>query len=546
MTTGPYTVFAPNNNAFEKLMDELQITLEDIIMLPNLRDILWYHLVGGYLLTDQLMSKELRTLHDNQGLYIDTDKHKDKYSHSDYNQYNDNGFAASGIYLQDEQHDMSSMIIKNVQARNGVVHVVNRVLMLRWESITQVVASLADLSILHTSLIYANLIPYLSLHGPFTAFAPSNAAFRKLALDLHVTIEQIWAMPILPRILMYHITPGYFVSHDLYSQPYMTEIGQLRHIVLDNYYPTQGFRTDGIKHIDQQDDIASVLVGNVETKNGVAYITNRVLVNMFHSIFEVGVQFADYSIVMTLYTQRGFQPMQSDPMNTLTIFAPNNMAFFVLMDELLMDFDDLFNLPNMGDILANHMLPVKIMSCDLPPTMISLHGQPLHFIHDLPDDCYGYTIPGLTIIDGQQDPCNVLFGNVQTYNGPVHVIQRILMPLLDSVFQVATLLKDYSIVTELLISRGLDELFVSPGHFTIFAPRNDAFYYLMDELRITMEDIFNMPLLREILLYHATEAYLLSYDLLPSSYLMMNDIMAPQYTHIKGGHGYGTGFYGFA
>jgi transforming growth factor-beta-induced protein len=68
----------------------------------------------------------------------------------------------------------------DIGASNGVVHIIDTVLMPPTETIVALAAATPDLSTLVTALKAADLISTLSGPGPFTVFAPSNEAFAKL------------------------------------------------------------------------------------------------------------------------------------------------------------------------------------------------------------------------------------------------------------------------------------------------------------------------------------------------------------------------------
>ena len=51
---GPFTVFAPTNEAFQKLLSELNITAVDLLNHPQLKDVLLYHVVSGKVLSTDL------------------------------------------------------------------------------------------------------------------------------------------------------------------------------------------------------------------------------------------------------------------------------------------------------------------------------------------------------------------------------------------------------------------------------------------------------------------------------------------------------------
>ncbi len=72
-----------------------------------------------------------------------------------------------------------------------------------------------DFSILVQALTTAGLVETLSGEGPFTVFAPTNAAFEALLADLGVTAEELLAREDLADILTYHVVPGTVMAADV-------------------------------------------------------------------------------------------------------------------------------------------------------------------------------------------------------------------------------------------------------------------------------------------------------------------------------------------
>lgn len=72
-----------------------------------------------------------------------------------------------------------------------------------------------DFSILVSALQRADLVETLQGDGPFTVFAPTNAAFEALLADLDVTADELLAQPDLANVLTYHVVPGNVMAGDL-------------------------------------------------------------------------------------------------------------------------------------------------------------------------------------------------------------------------------------------------------------------------------------------------------------------------------------------
>lgn len=83
------------------------------------------------------------------------------------------------------------------------------------QNIPQIASSNPDFSILVAALQKANLVSALQGAGPFTVFAPTNAAFNKLLASLNISAEQLLAQPDLSKVLLHHVVSGKVMSADL-------------------------------------------------------------------------------------------------------------------------------------------------------------------------------------------------------------------------------------------------------------------------------------------------------------------------------------------
>lgn len=99
---GPFTVFAPTNEAFEKLLIDLNITADELLAQPDLADILTYHVVPG-----KVMAADLT-----DGMEANTV----------------NGETITFDLTGDTMVNMSNIITTDLEATNGVVHAIDTVL----------------------------------------------------------------------------------------------------------------------------------------------------------------------------------------------------------------------------------------------------------------------------------------------------------------------------------------------------------------------------------------------------------------------------------
>ncbi len=229
---GPFTVFAPTNAAFTDLLEAQEVADLDALIAKlgaaTVTDILKYHVVAGSAKAADLTDgQELTTL---QGEKISV------------------AVAASGVTLNGN----AKVTTADVEASNGVIHLIDAVLLppsllAPAKDIVELAQATPDLSILVEAVIAADLVNTLKGTGPFTVFAPTNAAFAALLTQLGATKEELLARDDLAAILTYHLANGKVLAAGLSD-------GQI--------IPTV-----------QGEDIVVDIKGNVVTLNGISKVT---------------------------------------------------------------------------------------------------------------------------------------------------------------------------------------------------------------------------------------------------------------------------------
>jgi uncharacterized surface protein with fasciclin (FAS1) repeats len=192
---GPYTVFAPTDDAFAALLEETEMSAEDLLGAENLADILLYHVVEGEFNAEAV----IELVGDADYVLVDT---------------------LAGIPVQ-VSVDMGNVYINDamvalpdVEASNGIIHVVDSVIMPPSQTITDIVIESADMgddsefTVLLAAVVEAELADALAGEGPFTVFAPTDAAFAAALEALDITAEDLLASEDLAGILLYHVVSG--------------------------------------------------------------------------------------------------------------------------------------------------------------------------------------------------------------------------------------------------------------------------------------------------------------------------------------------------
>ena len=237
---GPFTVFAPTDEAFAALPPEVLNRL--LGNTSELTALLTYHVVPGQLLAVDVLSQPSADTLLGQSV---------AFSAND-----------SGAFVNN-----SLIVLTDLQTSNGVIHVIDTVLKPDFEALpktlVELLASNPQFSTLVTAVDAAGLVPVLNGFGPFTIFAPTNRAFDKLPPG---TLQSLLAdIPALTEILTYHVLGGEFFAADVISLPGATTL--LGQDLTFSVGPGGVFV-----------DAAEVLVTDIVGFNGVLHAIDEVLI----------------------------------------------------------------------------------------------------------------------------------------------------------------------------------------------------------------------------------------------------------------------------
>ena len=133
-----------------------------------------------------------------------------------------------------------------------------------------------NLTTLVAAVKAAGLVDTLASPGPFTVFAPTNAAFAKLPKGTVDTLLKPENIETLKKILTYHVVPGTLSAADLMSQ--VKDGGgkaELKTVAGDTLTVQQAGK--GLTVTDAKGDVARVTTANVMQSNGVVHVIDTVM-----------------------------------------------------------------------------------------------------------------------------------------------------------------------------------------------------------------------------------------------------------------------------
>merc|ERR1711988_1452761 len=163
---GPFTVFAPTNEAFGALPEGTLDTLLKPENKDQLVDILTYHVLPAQVLSTDL--KYFQSVATVEGKNVHVLK------------------TRKGVYVGPSTRELKKVVGADNLASNGVAHIIDGVLLPPSEladskpNIVELAQSVDDLSTLVAAVVAGDLVETLSSPGPFTVFAPTNEAFGEL------------------------------------------------------------------------------------------------------------------------------------------------------------------------------------------------------------------------------------------------------------------------------------------------------------------------------------------------------------------------------
>ncbi|TXI96306.1 MAG: fasciclin domain-containing protein [Aquabacterium sp.] len=244
---GPFTVFAPTNTAFVNLLGELETTKDALFAdKPLLTAVLTYHVLAARVpAADIPFGRAITTVE--TGIFkIDN---------------------VGGPVITDERNRTANITVTNLYASNGVIHGIDKVILPGDKDIVATAQSVPDFSVLVEAVIAANLVTTLQGAGPFTVFAPTNAAFTAALSELGVSKEDLFAdTELLTQILTYHVVPARVLKAEV---PLNTNITTVEGATFQV--------NSSLQIVDVANRLPNIVTTDVLTSNGVIHVIDRVI-----------------------------------------------------------------------------------------------------------------------------------------------------------------------------------------------------------------------------------------------------------------------------
>lgn len=392
--SGEYTIFAPNNTAFRKLLQSIGLERMDE-MNPNLlRDILLYHVVANDVLNSNQLDSAATTMNVEQLIFTKGD---------------------SVVINQEKQSRKTVIISPNLQATNGVVHVINEVLLpgslrsiqpyfgtvLGLTSTFYFNNQFGGFSTINNVFSQANLFQALSGAGPFTVLAPLDAFFGNFFSNSLET----------QQLANYHILEGNINLAEA-DRTVNTLAGE----------PVYVTKVDGTIYLN------GIFAGDfgLEANNGRVIVLGGVLkpAEPLHDIIinaEV-LTGATFTIFRTALRETGIQLGENK-----TIFMPTDQAFQEAGLVTSIDSAARIDPALLTNILQTHVINGINFSYDIVAAETvqanALNEAPLTLTFTQGNNGGGIMVASPTTSDAQ-----LVFFDELSNHGVVHVVNKVLLP----------------------------------------------------------------------------------------------------------------------
>jgi transforming growth factor-beta-induced protein len=243
---GPFTVFAPTDEAFAKLPEG---TIADLLKPENkakLAAILTYHVLAGEVMASTVVTMDGKTAATVNGASVTI------------------GVKDGTVTVDD-----AKVLTTDIKTSNGVIHIIDSVMIPKpvLADIVDTAVAAGSFNTLAAALGAADLVATLKSKGPFTVFAPTDEAFAKLPEGTVADLLKPENKAKLAAILTYHVLAGEVMASTVVTMDGKTAA------TVNGASVTIGVK-DGTVTVDD----AKVLTTDIKTSNGVIHIIDSVLI----------------------------------------------------------------------------------------------------------------------------------------------------------------------------------------------------------------------------------------------------------------------------
>ena len=270
------------------------------------------------------------------------------------------------------------------------------------KSILETATAAGSFNTLAAALKAADLIKPLEGEGPFTVFAPTDAAFAKLDKKQLESLLKPENKGLLGSILTYHVVAGNVDAKHVVKSDYLTTLNGQR---IDIKATDSGVMIDGAK----------VVTTDIECSNGTIHVIDTVILPATEDIVQTAVNAGSFKTLASLLQSAHLvEALQGE--GPFTVFAPTDEAFATVDKGTLAELGKPENREQLAAVLKFHVVPGRIYADQVikGAELKTLQGHALEArSHDK-----GVLVNGARVVQA----------DIETTNGVIHVIDGVLIP----------------------------------------------------------------------------------------------------------------------
>lgn len=371
---GPYTVFAPTDDAFAAIAPE---TLNGLLAdTEQLAAVLTYHVVPGAITSGQVVGLSSAPTLNGKALAISVD---------------------GGTVRVDN----ATVTATDIEASNGIIHVIDGVLLPEpLEDIVQLAKSSAIFNTLLSAVEAAGLVDALKSEGPFTVFAPTDDAFA--AIDAEVLGDLVADTELLTAVLTYHVVPGLFLAENVVTR---SDLNTLNGDHLPVMVEGDMVKVGG----------ANVIAADILATNGVVHVIDQVMLpEPIADIVQVAKGAGIFNTLLAAVDAAGLtEVLKGD--GPFTVFAPTDEAFAAVPADALAAL--LADPEALAAILTYHVVPGDLQAAEVltRSSLTTVNGAEAAISID------GEGLPRI-------ENAIITATDIDAKNGVIHIIDRVIFP----------------------------------------------------------------------------------------------------------------------
>jgi uncharacterized surface protein with fasciclin (FAS1) repeats len=566
---GEFTVFAPTDEAFEALLEELDATQEELLAREDLADILTYHVVEGTVTSDMLEAGEVTTVN---GATVTIN-------------------LEDGVMVND-----ATVVTADVEASNGVIHVIDSVLLPPAEDMEATPEATEDMTDMDddedmeatpeatedmgdmgddedmdtedTEDTGDMEMGEATLYdGTFDFEYPDNYELRESGTVDTVTLNADSQQVMVVGPDSYNrVIGGETFESDAEALAFYLErrgymVGDETDMMMglasyDVTLPRRGL-VGAATLVDLNNDRRTVVIEMADTEENIPGEAGAMVMETitYIDLVDTAINADGFDVLVAAVQEAELEDTLRS--GEFTVFAPTDDAFGALLDELGVTQEELLEREDLADILTYHVVEGTVTS----DAVLELDGETVTTVQGATLTVGVTEEGGVTLTDGMENTVNVVQTDIEAANGVIHVIDSVLLPpppepeatpeateeMADmeateeataeateaaadtedeadmddedmdtedtmeaegaTIVRLASETPELNTLGTLVIRAGLfGALSDTDAELTVFAPTNDAFNATLDELGITVDDLVaDRDMLRNILLYHVVE-----------------------------------------